>query len=108
MSNSTTKLEEGNAGDHVYVIAEIDITSLDSAGTEPFDPRARFGLRSVYGADVLDQEDHTKTFHFDADNDDIIVKEVNDTGDGTGGVADVANNTDVGTVIMRFDGNWAP
>jgi len=107
MTESTTVLQEGNNGDHRYVIAEVDITSLDSAGTEPYDPSSKFNLSGVEGAEVLDQEDYTKIIHFDADNTDIIVKEVNDTGDGSGGVADVANNTDVGTVTLKFEGDWS-
>lgn len=107
MTFSETVQVEGNNGDHRYVIAEVDITSLDSAGTEPYDASSRFSLRDVHGAEVLDQEDYALTFHYDVANTNIIVKEVNDTGDGTGGVQDVANNTDVGTVTLKFEGDWS-
>lgn len=109
MTKTVTTQEQGNNGDHRYVVAEVDITSLDSAGTEPLDPASQWNLSEVHGADVLDQEDYTKTFHFNADaaTPAIIVKEVNDTGDGTGGVADTANNTDVGTVTLKFEGDWS-
>lgn len=81
--------------------AQVDITSLDSAGTEPWDPDSQ--VPGVDGYDwvvVIDQEDYAKFIHYDHSNDQFIVKEVNDTGDGTGGVQDVANNTDVGTVTV--------
>jgi hypothetical protein len=109
MTKSVTVEQRGIAGDHRYVVAEVDITSLDSAGTEPLDPSSEFQLEDVHGAAVLDQEDYTKLFHFNADaaTPAIIVKEVNDTGDGTGGVQDVANNTDVGTVTLKFEGDWS-
>lgn len=107
MTFSETIQQRGNGGDHRYVVVEINITSLDSAGTEPFDPSSRYGLGGVHGAEVLDQEDYTKTFHFDAANSEIVVKEVTDTGDGSGGVTDVANNTDVGTVTLLFRGDWS-
>jgi len=107
MTKSVTVQEEGNNGDHRYVVAEVDITSLDSAGSEPLDPASQFGLRDVHGAAVLDQEDYTKIVHFNASSPKIVVKEVNDTGDGSGGVVDTANNTDVGTVTLKFEGDWS-
>lgn len=109
MTFTETVQQRGNDGDHRYVIVEVDITSLDSAGTEPYDAESRHGLRNVHGAEVLDQEDYTLTFHFNADaaTPAIIVKEVNDTGDGTGGVEDTANNADVGTVTLKFEGDWS-
>lgn len=100
MTESTTVVERGNAGDHRYVIAEVDITSLDSAGTEPYDPSAKFNLEGAYGA-VVDQEDYTHHVFYDHDNTQIIAKDV---ADGT----DLADNTDVGTVTIRFVGDFAP
>lgn len=109
MTFTETVQHEGVEGDHRYVVTEVDITSLDSAGTEPYDAESRHDFRSVEGATVLDQEDYTKFIHYDADASTaaIIVKEVNDTGDGSGGVADTANNTDVGTVTLKFEGDWS-
>lgn len=109
MTFTETVQERGNNGDHRYVVVEVDITSLDSAGTEPYDAESRHNFNEVHGASVLDQEDYTKSFYYNADaaTAAIIVKEVNDTGDGTGGVADVANNTDVGTVTLKFEGDWS-
>lgn len=100
MTETTTVVEAGNEGDHRYVIAEVDITSLDTAGTEPFDPSAKFNLEGAYGS-VVDQEDYTHHIFYDSDGTQIIAKDV---ADGT----DLANNLDVGTVTIRFVGDFAP
>jgi len=56
MTHTTTVLQDGTQGDHGYVIAEVDITSLESIGSEPFDAESELGLSTVYGADILNQE----------------------------------------------------
>lgn len=72
MTNTTTIIEEGNEGDHRYVIAEVDITSLDSAGLEPYDPSARFGLEGAEAV-VVDQEEPRRFYRYDPDNTQIDV-----------------------------------
>jgi hypothetical protein len=67
MTKSVTRQHEGNGGDHEYVIAEVDISSLDSAGTEPFDPDSLFGIRNA-DVSVLDQEERRRRFQYDQDN----------------------------------------
>lgn len=75
MTKSVTIVEQGNAGDHEYVIAEVDITSLDSAGTEPFDPSSQFNLVNAEAA-VVDQEEQRRNFAYDPDNTRIEVRDV--------------------------------
>lgn len=72
MTESTTVIEEGNEGDHRYVIAEADITSLDSAGAEPYDPSSKFNLAGAE-ATVVDQEEARRGFEYDPDNTEIRV-----------------------------------
>lgn len=100
MTNSLSSQTSGqNFGVFEVVDATVDVTSLDSAGTEPWNPNDQLDDVDDYEWVVIyDQEDYTKFWSYDHSNDQFIVKEVNDTGDGTGGVQDVANNTDVGTV----------
>lgn len=102
MTFSETVHERGNNGDHKYVITEVDITSLDSAGTEPYDAETRHNFNEVYGATVLDKEDNTYVFNYDADASTpaVSVKNLSDA-------VDVANNTDVGTVTVKFEGDWS-
>lgn len=75
MTESTTVINEGNEGDHRYVIAEVDITSLDSAGTEPFDPSSKFNLEGAE-ASVLGQENGRHRFAYDPDNTQIDVFDI--------------------------------
>lgn len=102
MTFTETVQERGNNGDHRYVVTEVDITSLDSAGTEPYDAESRHNFNEVHGAEVLDQEDYTHYIHYNADASTpaIVAKDV---ADGT----DLADNTDVGTVTLKFEGDWS-
>lgn len=102
MTFSETVHERGNNGDHRYVVTEVNITSLDSAGTEPYDAESRHGLNGVHGASVLDKEDATYVFNYDADASTPAIGVKN-----LGDAADVANNTDVGTVTLKFEGDWS-
>lgn len=99
MTESTTIIERGNDGDHRYVVAEVDITSLANVGNEPFDPGAKFNLDGAYGT-VLDQEDYTYVTFYDAGNTQLIVKDVADG-------SDITDTTDVGTVTLKFEGDWS-
>jgi hypothetical protein len=104
MSNTTTVVEEGNAGDHDYVVADIDITSLGAAGTESFDPAGSFGLQNVTGGEVLQQENggyHATV----AQNNDITVKYADYDASSDGVLIDVPSATDVGVVRVKFYGN---
>jgi len=104
MSNTTTVVEEGNAGDHDYVVADIDITSLGAAGTESFDPTSTFNLRTARGGHVIQQENggyHATV----AQNNDITVKYADYDASSDGVLIDVSSATDVGVVRVKFYGN---
>lgn len=104
MTHSTIDLERESDGSLKKFIHTIDITSLDSAGQENYDPSSELNvnLGSDYAVYVGGQEDANKFFFWDhkAATPHLNVKEVNDTGDGTGGFQDVANNTDCGEVRL--------
>lgn len=74
MTKTVTIVEQGNDGDHRYFIAEVDITSLDAAGAEPFDPASQFNLRNAEAA-VVDQEEPRRHFQYDPDNTEIRVSD---------------------------------
>jgi len=96
---SITNVEEENRGSVDSVTATVDITSLDSAGFEPFDPSAALGIEDVsdYGARVCGQENTAYLIRWDTANGRISVVNVSD---GT----DVAGATDVGEVVLEFVG----
>lgn len=99
MTYSITNTEQENRGSLDSVIATIDITSLDSAGFEPFDPSAALGIDGVsrFGARVVGQENTAYLIRWDTANSRISVVNVSD---GT----DVTGTTDVGEVVMEFIG----
>lgn len=106
MTHSTVNTEAENEGSTDAVVHTIDITSLDSAGTEQYNPSDELGLEGVgrYGVSIRGQADGTLLISWDHVNEALTVKEVVDTGDGTGGVQDVANNTAVGEVVLHVKG----
>lgn len=107
MTNTTTIVEEGNDGDHDYVVADIDITSLGAAGTESFDPTTQFSFRSARGGTVLQQENGG--YHVTvAQNNDLTVKYADYDAASDGVLIDVPSTTDVGVVRVKFVGNFAP
>ena len=101
MTHSTTDVERQNSGSFVSVYHTIDITSLDSSGTETYDAASEAGLEDVLGVSVNGQE-----------SDDLFVRwdhvagalTVTNASDGTA----VASDTDVGELILKVDGNPAP
>jgi hypothetical protein len=99
MTYSITNVEQENRGSADSVVATVDITSLDSAGFEPFDPSAALGIDDVadYGARVCGQENTAYLIRWDTANSRISVVNVSD---GT----DVTSTTDVGEVVLEFVG----
>lgn len=99
MTYSVTNTERENHGSVDAVYATVDITSLDSAGAEPFDPGAALGLEdgAEYGVSVRGQEDGSYLVTWDHINGNLRVVNV---ADGT----DVASGTDVGEVVVGVVG----
>jgi len=99
MTHSTVATERENQGSTDVVYHVIDITSLDSAGTEQYDPGDELGLESPgrFGIDVRAQENSGYLIRYDHINDALTVVNVSD---GT----DVADATDVGEVMLEVVG----
>ena len=99
MTYSLTNTDDGNRGSRDDAVAVVDITSLDSAGYEPFDPDAVFGLEdsTELGVAIRGQEDPQYVFGYDHVNQRITVKNMSD---GT----DVTSGTDVGEVVVEAIG----
>lgn len=107
MTNTTTVVEDGNDGDHNYVVADIDITSLGAVGTEAFDPDGDLGLRGASGGTVLQQENGGYLVTVDTNND-LSVKYADYDAAGDGVLIDVPSATDVGVVRVKFIGDFGP
>jgi len=99
MTYSLINTERENHGSVDAAYVTVDITSLDSAGFEPFDPDAVAGLSdpSEYGVRVVGQESTAQLIRWDSLNSRISVVEV---ADGT----DTTSGTDVGEVILELHG----
>jgi len=95
MTHTITNTERENAGSKERVVATVDITSLDSAGVEQFDAKAELGVsgQTRFGVGVRGAEDPTVQVKYDHVNDQLDVINVADG-------SDVANNTDVGEVVL--------
>jgi hypothetical protein len=99
MTHSTIATERENAGSLDTVYHVIDITALDSAGTEQYAPGDEVGLDDPgrFGIDVRAQEDTSVLIQYDHVADELSVTNVDD------GSA-VANDTDVGEVMLEVMG----
>lgn len=82
-----------------------DVTSLTNTGNEPLSTWTdESGIDVVDNFQVVGQENGQYLITPDHINDQVTVKEFTDTGDGTGGVSDVASTTDIGEVKLRLEG----
>jgi hypothetical protein len=99
MTHSTVETVPASAGSEDAVYHTIDVTSLDSAGVETYDPAAEVGIAGAdrYGVSVRGQEDETLALVWDHVDGELKAK---NRDDGT----DVANNTDIGEVILEVVG----
>lgn len=106
MTHTTVATEAENEGSLDGVFHTIDITGLDNAGAETYDPATELGIDGAdrFGVEVRGQADGTYVVTWDHVNEVLTVKEVNDTGDGTGGLQDVAAGTAVGEVLLHVVG----
>ena len=104
MTHTTTVVRSGNQGDHNYVVADVDITSLGAAGLEAFDPASEFALETAWGATVLQQANGG--YHVTVDqNNDLAVTYGNYDAAADGVLADVPAATAVGVVRVKFMGD---
>lgn len=100
MTHTTTVIDRLSTGDSVTVVADIDITSLDNAASEDFDPVSEFALQGVLNLEVGQLENpNTYVVQAAADND-LAVEQYGGT-DPTAG-------TDVGTVRVSVRANAGP
>lgn len=99
MTYSITNREPESAGSLDAVFATVDITSLDSAGYEPFDPATAFNVDGAgrYGVAVRGLENPQYRVVYDHLNGRLDVINVSDG-------SDVAAGTDVGEVIVEVNG----
>jgi len=99
MTYSVTNTERENHGSVDAVFATLDVTSLDSAGTEPVDTDAAFGLADAgeYGVAVRGLEDDSYRVTWDHINEALSVT---NAADGT----DVTSGTDIGEVVVSVVG----
>lgn len=95
MTHSTTSLERESFGSLKAFIHVIDITSLDSAGQEDYDPSTELNvnLGTDYAVLVAGKEDQTTGISWDHLNDHLDVIDLADS-------TNIANNTDVGEVKL--------
>lgn len=106
MTNTTTVVDRGVEGDHRYVVADIDITSLGAAGSETFDPAAEFNI-DASGGSVIQQENGGYHVTVDTSNN-ISVKYADYDAAADGVLIDVPSGTDVGVVRVRWLGESSP
>lgn len=99
MTHSSVNLERENQGSRDVAYHEVNITSLDSAGVEQYDPESETNLAGDdrYGIDVRDQTNDSLAFSWNATDRNISVRHLSD---GT----QVANNADVGHVTLEVVG----
>lgn len=102
MTHDTTNVDHESGGSVVSVFATLDITSLDNANTEDFDPASEFSLQDVLGVAVLGLES-PESFTVDFDHLDGTALSVLNA-DGT----DPTAGTDVGEVRIRVDADKGP
>lgn len=100
MTHTTTVKERLSTGDSVTVVAELDITSLDNAASEDFDPATEFNLADVLSVEVGNLENPNSFIVQAAADNDLSVEDYGGT-DPTAG-------TDVGTVVVSVRANPGP
>lgn len=106
MTHTTTNVERENAGSVDRVVQTIDITSLDAAGAETYDPGAEVGLENAdeYGVTVRGQENPGYQIVWDHINSELAVKYADYDAASDGVLIDVPSATDVGEVVLDVIG----
>jgi hypothetical protein len=102
MTHTTTVEHDASDGNYGSVFATLDITSLDNANNESFDPASEFNLSDVLGVEILGLE-NPESYVVEWDHVDGGTLYV----EGYGGT-DPTSGTDVGEVRVKVSGNPAP
>lgn len=99
MAHDTFNVEPENAGSVDAVYHTIDITALDSAGAEPYDPSAELGIQGAnrYGVSVRGQVDASVRATYDHTAGELSVVNIADG-------SDVAADTAVGELLLHVVG----
>lgn len=100
MTHTTTVVDRLSTGDSVTVVADLDITSLDNAASEDFDPESEFALQGVLNVEVGQLENPNTYVVQVADDNDLSVEQYGGT--------DPTATTDVGTVRVSVRANPGP
>lgn len=100
MTYDTSDVDYESGGSVVSVYATVNITSLDGANTEPFDPDAVFNVDPL-GVSIIGLENGDS---YDVEYDHLGTQFVVQNNDGT----DPTATTDVGEVRIRVDGDRGP
>jgi len=106
MTHSTINTEAENTGSLNSVLHTIDITSLDAAGAETYDPAAEVGLdgQDRFGVSVRGQENPGYQIVWDHINGQLAVKYADYDAASDGVLIDVPSATDVGEVVLEVVG----
>jgi len=105
MTHTTTIIDEGNHPIH-RVLVRLDVTSLDSAGVEQFDPstevdedtrKSILGQESLQAVNVLEWADETALVTWDTTDEELKAKALSDG-------SDVADNTTLGEIVLEVIG----
>jgi hypothetical protein len=102
MTHTTSEVDRESGGSVVSVYATLDVTSLDNAASESFDPASEFNFSDVLGVTILGLE-NAGTYQAEFDHLDGTTLNVQNV-DGT----DPTSGTDVGEVRVRVDGDKGP
>jgi hypothetical protein len=97
-----------NAGVLQIDYVEVDMSDgISGAGVHAWNPASNTGITAPEAVSVVGKDptaaEYLVSWDHDA-GDRFIVKEVVDTGDGTGGVQDLAQGTDAGIIKVRIEG----
>jgi hypothetical protein len=101
MTHTTTAVDRNlSSGSYESVVADIDITSLDNAASEVFDPATEFGFQDVLQVEV-GQLENPGTYVVQVEqNNNLHVEQYGGT--------DPTSGTDVGVVRVTVHGDPGP
>ena len=102
MTHTTSDVDHESGGSFKSVFATLDITSLDNADSETFDPESEFSVNDVLGVSVIGLE-NGDLYQAAFDHLDGTTLHVHNV-DGT----DPTAATDVGEVRVRVDADKGP